>query len=70
MTLDFITLVIRLSLSPQEKGGYLSHGYLFPDFRETKKSHRAPAASAVSQVILILKNQYATVGYLGRPALA
>lgn len=57
--------MIRLSFHSQEEGEHLSHDDLSPAFSGTEKTQRALSIPAASQVILVLYNQYAIVGYLG-----
>lgn len=56
LTLGFIILLMKLSLSPQDQGGHLSHGDLFAVFREMEEGQRVPPTPVASQVILILNN--------------
>lgn len=42
------------------------HGDLFPDFRGTEESHRAPPAAAAPQVILF---EIINISIMGRPGL-
>lgn len=64
------SMVVRLSslvwllVSSLIAGGHLSHGDLFPAFRETQERQKALSPFA-SQVLLIWSIQYAIVGYLG-----
>lgn len=63
--LNFLTLVIKMSLSGPLGQEDTSGGNLFPALKETKKGKNALLALAAFQVILICNNQGAIVGHFG-----